>query len=157
MTIEGGRFRPHVMLVRTGQTLLIDNHDPVSHNATIPFRKNRLSSRVIPADREQRCEVRAQERLAVSVECHIHPWMNAFVLVRDSPYMATTDAEGRFRIENLPVGEHTFVVWHERAGYLSDAPFDEGARVAERGRLTVTIAAGENDLGAALLAPKRFK
>ena len=31
---------------------------------------------------------------------------------------AVTDKEGNFEIANLPAGEHEFVIWHEKAGYL---------------------------------------
>ena len=39
-------------------------------------------------------------------------------LIMDHPWFAVTDAEGKFRIDDLPPGRHEFVVWHERAGYL---------------------------------------
>jgi hypothetical protein len=34
----------------------------------------------------------------------------------DHPYFATTDAQGRFRIEGLPAGEYTLEAWHEEFG-----------------------------------------
>ena len=40
-------------------------------------------------------------------------------MVTDHPYVGITDADGKFKIENLPVGEHSFRVWHERQGYLN--------------------------------------
>ena len=89
------------------------------------------------------------------INCVIHPWMRGYLLLRDNPYMAKSDADGRFRIENLPVGEHEFQLWHERAGYLRDVAV--GATTADRrGRLTVTIEPAENDLGEVVLDEELF-
>jgi hypothetical protein len=57
--------------------------------------------------------------LPLKVTCDIHSWMNAYWVVTDHPYAAVSDADGKFKIENLPAGEHTFRVWHERQGYLN--------------------------------------
>ena len=44
--------------------------------------------------------------------------MQAYWLVIDHQYAATTDADGRFTIEKLPAGEHSLTIWHERVGYI---------------------------------------
>lgn len=72
--------------------------------------------------------------------------------------MAKTDEEGRFHIENLPVGERTFQIWHERGGSLRKLSFD-GESKAQMGKknprkLTITIQEGENDLGTAKITPR---
>ncbi len=64
--------------------------------------------------------------------------MRGYVLLRANPYMAKTDIEGRFEIKNLPAGEHTFRLWHEKAGYLREIRV--GQHVTDkRGRLTITV------------------
>ena len=55
------------------------------------------------------------ERAPFSSECAIHPWMRFWTLVVDHPYAAVTDSSGKFTIPDLPAGEHTFKIWHERA------------------------------------------
>ena len=42
--------------------------------------------------------------------------MAGVIVVVDTPYFATPDAEGRFRISGVPSGEYTAIVWHEQAG-----------------------------------------
>lgn len=65
--------------------------------------------------------------------------------------MAKTDHDGRFTIENLPVGRHVFRLWHERAGYLRNVKI--GALVTDsKGRLTLTIREGDNELPDSRLA-----
>ncbi|MEZ5421113.1 MAG: carboxypeptidase regulatory-like domain-containing protein [Vicinamibacterales bacterium] len=38
---------------------------------------------------------------------------SAFVVVFNHPYFQVTDADGRFRIDNVPPGTYTVVGWHE--------------------------------------------
>ena len=60
----------------------------------------------------------AAEKLPVAIKCDIHPWMIAYQLPLDHSFAAVTDKDGNFEIANLPAGEHEFVVWHEKTGYL---------------------------------------
>jgi len=87
------------------------------------------------------------EQLPARVSCAIHPWMSAWLLIRDNPYMASSDANGRLLIKNLPVGKWTIQFWHEKAGYLSQV--NQGGKRIEwkNGRLEVDIKPGENKLG----------
>ena len=90
----------------------------------------------------------------------IHAWMSGFLLLRDEPYMAKTDQDGKFAIEKLPVGTHTFQFWHERSGYLGGFTCSlrgEQRSATKRGRLEATIVHGANDLGAVKLKPAAFQ
>ena len=49
----------------------------------------------------------------VRVFCDIHSHMSAFVLVFGHPYFATTETDGRYRIDNVPPGTYNVVAWHE--------------------------------------------
>jgi hypothetical protein len=69
--------------------------------------------------------------------------------------MAKTDRDGRFTIQNLPVGQHVFRLWHERAGYLQDVRIGS-LRSDAKGRLTLNIVEGENELAECRLASKMF-
>jgi hypothetical protein len=43
----------------------------------------------------------------------VHPEMSAYVLVSATPYFAVTDADGSYKITNLPEGQYTASAWHE--------------------------------------------
>lgn len=128
-------FKPHALVVQAGQTVEVLNSDPIAHNThTYPLRNQAVNILVAPntpAGEGVEVATNTRESLPHQVKCDYHPWMMAYWLVLDHPYAAATDAQGNFKIENLPVGEHEFRVWHERAGYLDR-------------KYAVTVKAGDN-------------
>ena len=151
------RFDPHALIVRTTQTVVLGNKDTVGHNTKIDPLNNNPINPLIPAGGSLKHQFTETERLPAKVGCNIHKWMGAWILVRDNPYFAVTDEEGKFAIKNLPAGEWTFQVWQEQAGYLQDVKLDGKGTAWRRGRFTVTIEPGDNDLGKILVAPEVFE
>jgi plastocyanin len=117
-------FKPHAMVVRTDQTVVVKSDDNVPHNThTYPVFNQGQNFIVAPNDRVgiKMPNFNMKEPLPMQVKCDIHAWMQAYWLVVDHPYAVVTDADGRFTIPKLPAGDYTFVVWHERVGYLDKA------------------------------------
>ena len=141
------RFEPHVVLLRTSQTLVIGNKDPIGHNTKIDFAKNPGINPIVPADGQIKQQFKEEESRPAKVACSIHPWMNAWLIVKNDPYFAVTGPDGSFKIENIPAGEWTFQFWHEKAGYLTKVKVDGKAVEWKKGRVDIKIAAGDNDLG----------
>jgi len=106
------RFEPHVLAIRTGQPLVIGNADPIGHNTKAEFFDNPSFNDLIPAGGKVEKTFGKPEAGAVKFDCSIHTWMNAFVFVRDDPYIGVSDPKGHISIKNLPAGEWTFVVWN---------------------------------------------
>ena len=50
------------------------------------------------------------------VKCNIHAWMHSYIGVVDHPYFAVTGPDGAFEWKNVPPGDYTIVVWHEKLG-----------------------------------------
>jgi len=119
-------FVPHVLAITTGTTVDFPNSDKFYHNVfslskTKPFDLGRYAtgnSRPVRFDRPG----------IVRVFCDIHSHMSAFILVFSHPFFALTDAEGRYRIENVPPGTYGVIAWNE--GTPSDA---KAVTVPDRG------------------------
>jgi hypothetical protein len=154
---EHCRFNPHVVLLRTTQTLLIGNKDKVGHNTKIDTISNVPINPIVPAEGEMKQKFPKEERLPALVSCSIHPWMNARVLIKESPYMAVSDEDGKFTIENLPEGKWTFQVWHETCNYVEQVTLGGKKAKWRRGRVDLAIKEGDNDLGQIKIAPSALK
>ena len=128
-------FLPHAMTVRVGQTIKILNSDAVAHNTHTNGKKTTsFNSIVNPNDTVGATLVYKQaEQEPISVVCDIHPWMRAYHLPIDHPFVALSAADGTFEIKDLPAGKHEFKVWHEVGGLLEKS-------------LVVDIKPGENQL-----------
>jgi hypothetical protein len=143
---KGCKFLPHVLLVRTDQKVRVISDDGVAHNThTYPLKNKQENFIVAPNDRKGVVvpSVNIEERLPAKVGCDIHTWMQAYWVILDHPYAAVTNEKGEFEIPNVPVGDHTFVVWQEKAGYIEK-------------KLAVSVKAGDNALPAIKVAPSAF-
>jgi hypothetical protein len=136
-------FVPHVAMLRTGQSLLIKNSDPVGHNTKL----GEVFNEIIPAGEERPKTISRAAVVPMPVNCNIHPFMKAYVLVQDHPYMATSAKDGKFEIKNIPAGKHSFSFWHESSVFIRDLKVGSGT-TDRRGTVELTINAGETlDLG----------
>lgn len=152
------RFEPHICVLRTGQTLLIENPDQVDHNTAAGLDRNQPFNELTPAGKfAERPRFTQSEKQPAQVQCSIHPWMTGWLVVKDHPYVAVTDEHGRFELKNLSVGEHTFVVWHELPGYVQEAMRNGNVESWKRGKVTVRVAAGETEFGEARVSAESLK
>jgi hypothetical protein len=143
------RFQPHVLVMRTSQTLVIKNSDGTAHNSRLsPLNpRNPGINPLIPANGDTKYKFNVEENLPVAVGCNIHPWMAAHIVVRDNPYAAVSGPDGKFVIENMPVGKHEFQLKHADTVYISKAKMDGKAVQWRSGRPTFEVKEGMNDLG----------
>ena len=104
-------FIPHVLAVTAGTLVDFPNNDSTYHNVFSLSRAKRFDLGRYARGRSK--TVRFDRPGIVRVFCDIHSHMSAFVLVFSHPYHATTEADGRYRIDNIPPGSYTVTVWHE--------------------------------------------
>lgn len=113
---QGCMFGPRIIGIRAGQTLVVKNADPVSHNIH-PMPKNNPEWNQQQAPQAGDLERQfARPEIMIPVKCNIHSWMKAYIGVVDHPYFAATGDLGTFELKNLPPGEYTLATWHEKYG-----------------------------------------
>lgn len=148
---ENCRFEPHILITQTGDTLKVTNPDPVGHNANMNFFNNKAQNLMVPGGQEQEVALAKAEPAPIPIDCNIHPWMKAYVLVLDHPFAATSDENGDMVIKGLPAGEKlVFRVYHE-AGAIKEVEIGGKKESWKRSRFEVEINEGLNDLGTVIV------
>lgn len=109
------QFVPHVIALRTGQTLHVATSDPTLHNVHgLCTVNDAFNFALVAPGQSKDLAFRQPDRFPV--RCDVHPWMKAYVQVFDHPYFAVTAKDGTFEIKNIPAGSYTLVLWQERYG-----------------------------------------
>lgn len=111
-------FRPHTLVFWAGVEFELKNSDQVAHNIDAKPAANSGFNENMPPGSSVTKSFRNTEALPFRSTCAIHPWMQFWTLVVDHPFVAVTDADGKFEIPNLPPGKHKFRVFQERASQL---------------------------------------
>jgi plastocyanin len=104
-------FVPYVLAVTVGTTVDFPNSDATYHNVFSFSKAKRFD--LGRYARGYSKSVRFDRPGVVRVFCDIHSHMSAFVLVFAHRYYSETDAEGRYRIPDVPAGTYSLVTWHE--------------------------------------------
>lgn len=111
---KGQRFIPRILAVVAGEAVDFRNSDNVYHNVFSYSPPKRFDLGRYPRGRSKRL-VFPKPGL-IQVFCDIHSDMRADIVVVPSRRYAYVNADGRFRIEGVPAGKHTLVVWLPRRG-----------------------------------------
>jgi plastocyanin len=111
-------FVPHVLAITAGSWVDFPNNDRTYHNVfSLSKTKSFNLGRYAAGHSES---IQFDQPGVVRVFCEIHSHMSAFILVFAHRYFAMTDDDGRYRIDGVPPGTYTLVVWNE--AIRGDAP-----------------------------------
>ncbi len=104
------QFSPRVAVVLRGTSVVFPNLDPVYHNVFSTSGRNSFDLGAYRAGETPRSVVLSTPGV-VDVYCNIHSRMSASILVAPSSLYGKVNADGTFRIDNVPVGARKLVVW----------------------------------------------
>jgi plastocyanin len=117
MDQKGLMFQPHIMAIQLGTTVDFLNSDSVAHNVFWPSMggNKKLTHNLGTWPQNQKKSFKFDNPGVVPLFCNVHPEMSGYIVVSPTPYFATTDKSGEYKIENVPDGSYKLVAWHEGA------------------------------------------
>ena len=107
---RGTEFIPYVTVVQTGTAVDFPNNDTVRHHVYSFSSPKRFEIKLYAGKPGQ--PITFDKPGEVVIGCNIHDWMEAYVLVVESPYFGKTGPDGQVRIANLPAGRYRVQLWH---------------------------------------------
>ena len=132
---RGREFIPWMTVVQTGTSVDFPNNDTIRHHVYSFSEPKRFEIKLYAGKPGQ--PVVFDKPGQVDIGCNIHDWMEAHVLVVDTPYFARTGADGRASITNVPAGHYRVRPWHplqKTAGAVEEIDVAEAPA-----RMTLTL------------------
>ena len=112
---RGLAYVPHITAIEQGTTVDFQNDDSVQHNVFWPSisgnKKDGHNMGTWPKGDKR--SFKFDHAGIVPLLCNVHSEMSGFIVVSPTPYFAQTDSAGNFKIDNVPDGKYTVVLWHE--------------------------------------------
>lgn len=115
---RANRFEPHLLIVREGLEVRFENTDPCTSTLTL----SGAFDLALPLAAGTKHWQTFGELGEVRVSDPVHPWLEAWVVVRPGAHVVATGRDGSFELAGLPPGEHVLNIWHPTLGPAS-APF----------------------------------
>jgi plastocyanin len=116
---KGLLFQPHINVVLVGTTVDFLNSDKVAHNVFWPSLMQ--GGKKLPGKNlgtwptGEKRPFKFDQTGVAALLCNVHPEMAGYVVVVPTPYYATTDKAGSYKIDNVPDGQYNVAAWHEGA------------------------------------------
>jgi plastocyanin len=135
-------FVPYLSIVQKGAAVHFPNRDKLKHHVYSFSPAKTFEIKLYAGQPAQ--PVIFDKAGEVALGCNIHDWMEAHMLVVDSPWFGKTGADGIARIAQVPAGRYRLRVWHPRQKAAA-APQDVmiGATPGQRAELALDVAPRE--------------
>lgn len=133
--INGFSPQPSTVVVGEGSVVEIKNSDRVPHDLWIPE-----VEKLMPLERLAPGALRRQKFLAAggyTIHDKEYPHLVISVIVMGSPYVATCDDKGAFKLPEAPDGKATLKVWSQ-GGWVHQQEIEVGAKSAS-GELAIKV------------------
>ena len=103
------RFIPHAVAIQVGTIVDFPNSDRLAHNVFSISKTKRFNLGLYPAGHTR--SLRFDKPGVVEVLCDVHLEMSAYIVVLENPYFALTGTDGKYEIQDVPVGSRTVWCW----------------------------------------------
>ena len=103
-------FVPFVSAVQKGTQIEFPNQDKTRHHV-YSFSPAKVFELKLYAGKPE-APVLFDKAGVVALGCNIHDYMQAFVYVGDSPYLAVSNNDGLVQLNGVPDGQYQLKVWH---------------------------------------------
>jgi plastocyanin len=115
---RGCEYHPYVAACQVGQTIQVNNRDPLTHNIhTLPEVSGNKEVNKSQAAKAKELEfVYEKPEEFLKFKCDVHPWMFTYVSVLNHPFFAVSSEDGHFEIKGLPDGKYKVKFKHRKAG-----------------------------------------
>lgn len=107
---RGREFIPYVTVVQAGTSVDFPNNDTIRHHVYSFSPAKQFEIKLYAGKPGQ--PIVFDKPGTVVIGCNIHDWMEAYVLVVDTPFFAKTAADGRAQLRNVPPGRYRLRLWH---------------------------------------------
>lgn len=108
------KFIPRVLAVLAGTTVDFLNSDKTFHNVFSTSETKKFDLGLYSPGRTR--NVTFEKPGVVRLLCHVHPQMEAFIVVKEHPYFGVTDKQGNYQFGNVPQGKYNLELWHPEFG-----------------------------------------
>ena len=155
MTIKNCVYFPYVDGLSQGDTLRIENWDPVQHHVEIFLASDEGGVQLFDAEMKPHPENRKSDYLLEGAigtprpgpeqvfkidqagilyfRCHYHKYMEGWRAVISHPYYSVTRESGTFEISGIPPGSYNLKVWHPMG------TFEQPIRINSKEELDLNI------------------
>ena len=105
-------FEPYLTIVQKDTAVEFPNRDKIKHHV-YSFSPAKMFELKLYSGKPA-APVLFDKTGAVALGCNIHDWMEAHVLVVDTPWFGKTGDDGAVALRDLPAGQYRLRVWHPR-------------------------------------------
>ncbi len=103
-------FVPFVSAIQKGAAVDFPNQDKTRHHV-YSFSPAKVFELKLYAGKPE-APIVFEKAGIVALGCNIHDYMQAYVYVGESPYLAVSDSEGRVTLPDVPAATYQLKVWH---------------------------------------------
>ena len=93
----------------------IRNKDKFLHTTQVKLKNKQIFNAALPVQ-NQVVKKKLKKTGPHAAFCDVHTWMKGWVYVLEDEIGAVSDPGGRFKLEGVPAGDHTIMLWHETLG-----------------------------------------